>query len=67
MGVMLYYLAFGNYPYDLKSVKNKDYQMILKTLKNQKKFEFQEDKKNSGIFKNFLERSLEIDWISKML
>ena len=66
MGVMLYYLAFGIYPYDLESVKSRDYEMISKTIKNQKKLIFQKDIKISGIFENFLERSLEID-INKRL
>ena len=66
MGVMLYYLAFGTYPYDLKSVKSKDYEMILKTLKNKKMLEFPEDSEISGMFCNFLEGVLELD-INKRL
>ena len=66
MGIMLYHLAFGTYPYDLKSVKSKDYEMILKTLKNKKMLEFPEDSEISGMFCNFLEGVLELD-INKRL
>ena len=61
MGVVLYYLAFGTYPYNLKNVKSNEYNMILKTIKEQKKLEFLEDRKISDLFKDFLEGVLEID------
>ena len=61
MGVMLYYLTFGTYPYNLKPVKSKDYENILKTLRNSKKLEFLEDRKISKAFQNFLEGILELD------
>ena len=66
MGIMLYYLAFGTYPYDLKYVKSKDYENILNTLKNKKKLEFLEHRKISGMFQSFLEGILELD-INKRL
>ena len=36
LGIMLYYLAFKCYPYDLKTVKSSDYEGILQNLKNNK-------------------------------
>ena len=61
MGVVLYYLAYGTYPYNLKTVKSKEYNLILKTIKEQKKIEFLEDREISDLFKDFLNGVLEID------
>ena len=66
MGIVLYYLAYGTYPYDLKGVKSKDYDMILKTLKSKKELVFLEDRKISSLFADFLKGILQID-ISKRL
>ena len=61
MGVVLFYLAYGTYPYDLKGVKSKEYDIILKTLKSKKELTFLEDRKISSLFSDFLKKILEID------
>ena len=66
MGIVLYYLAYGTYPYDLKKVKSKEYDMILETLKSKKELIFLDDRKISNLFADFLKGILQID-INKRL
>jgi len=61
LGVMLYELAFGTYPYNLNEVKNKDYNNILNNIKKEK-LEFPKDKKISNLCKDFLRGLLEKDY-----
>ena len=53
LGVTLYNLAFDTYPYKLDNIKGKDYDNILKNIKNEK-LDFPEDRKVSEMFKDFL-------------
>ena len=61
LGVTLYELAFGIYPYKLNDVENKDYENILKNIKNEK-LEFPTDKKISPLCKDFLSHLLVNDY-----
>ena len=64
LGVTLYNLAFGEYPYDLNEVGSKDYDNILKNIKN-KTLEFPKDRKVSNLFKDFLKGLLEKDYTKR--
>ena len=64
-GVSLYYLFYGEYPYKLKDVKNKDYQGILKKIKEEE-LVFNENRKISGLFKHFLTKILEKDYKKRL-
>ena len=56
-GVLLYLLAFCDYPYNLNDVNSKDYQKILESIqKNELKFP--EDTGHSKVFINFLKNCL---------
>ena len=59
-GIVLYFLAFGCYPYDLKTVRSNDYEGILKNLKNSK-LNFTSTRKISRMFEDFLRGILEVD------
>ena len=61
LGVTLYELAFGKYPYKLNEVENKDYDNILKNIKKEK-LDFPKDKKISSLCKDFLSGLLEKDY-----
>ena len=61
LGVTLYEMAFGIYPYKLNEVQNKDYKKILYNIKNEK-LEFPKDKKISELCKDFLKGLLEKDY-----
>ena len=61
LGVTLYELAFGKYPYNLNEIENKDYNKILNNIKTEK-LEFPKDKKISGLCKDFLRGLLEKDY-----
>ena len=61
LGVTLYNIAFDCYPYKLDEVGSKEYDNILKNIKNEK-LEFPKDRKVSSLFKNFLEGLLEKDY-----
>ena len=61
LGVTLYELAFGRYPYNLNDVENKNYNNILKNIKTEK-LEFPKDKKISSLCKDFLAGLLEKDY-----
>ena len=60
LGVTLYCLFYGMYPYKLHEVKGKDYDKILEKIKNEK-LEFPEGRKISSLFKDFLIKTLEKD------
>lgn len=64
-GVSLYYLFYGEYPYNLKDVKIKDYQGILRKIKKEK-LDFKVNKKISGLFKDFLTKILEKDYKKRL-
>ena len=57
-GVLLYVLAFCDYPYELKNVDSKNYEGILKNIK-EKKLVFPENSGHSELFKDFLRKCLE--------
>ena len=61
LGVTLYELAFGKYPYNLNEIENKDYTRILNNIKTEK-LDFPKDKKISGPCKDFLRGLLEKDY-----
>ena len=60
LGITLYNLAFGGYPYGLNKVKGDDYTKIAKTLKNAK-LEFPSGYEVSNLFKDFLKNILELN------
>ena len=64
-GVSLYYLFYGEYPYNLKDVKIKDYQGILRKIKKEK-LDFKVNKKISELFKDFLTKILEKDYKKRL-
>ena len=64
LGVTLYNMAFGEYPYDLSEVGSKDYDNILNNIKT-KKLVFPEDRKVSNLFKDFLSGLLEKDYTKR--
>ena len=64
-GVSLYYLFYGEYPYNLKDVKIKDYQGILRKIKEEELF-FHNNRKISGLFKDFLIKILEKDYKKRL-
>ena len=64
LGVTLYDLAFGCYPFNLDEVERKDYDNILKKVKEEK-LEFPKDRKVSNLFKDFLKGLLEIDYTKR--
>ena len=61
LGVTLYDLAFGVYPYELNEIGNKDYDNILKNIKKEK-LKFPKDRKVSELFKDFLRGLLVEDY-----
>jgi serine/threonine protein kinase len=63
IGVLLYFLAFCDYPFKLKDVGNKDYPQILKNVENND-LEFPKDYEISKQFLNLLKNCLNKD-ISK--
>ena len=64
LGVTLYNLAFGFYPYKLNDVKNKDYNNILNNIQKEN-IEFPKDRKVSDLFKDFLKGLLEKDYTKR--
>ena len=60
LGVLLYLLAFYDYPYKLNEVSSKDYGQIAKNIEEQK-LEFPEDTGHSKVFLNFLKNCLNKD------
>ena len=65
LGVTLYCLFYGMYPYKLHEVKGKDYDKILEKIKNEK-LEFPEGIKISSLFKDFLIKTLEKDYSKRI-
>ena len=61
LGVTLFHMAFGIYPYKLDEVNRKDYDNILKKLKEEK-LEFPTERKVSELFKDFLKGLLDKDY-----
>ena len=57
-GVLLYVLAFCDYPYELRNVDTKNYEGILKNIK-EKDLIFPEKTGHSDMFKDFLGKCLE--------
>ena len=64
LGVTLYNLAFGSYPFDLDKVKKFDYDKISEHL-DKTSLEFPEDIKISKKFENFLKNILEKDYLKR--
>ncbi len=64
-GATLFFLFFGEYPYNLKDVKSKDYNSILNNIRNEKLI-FPKGRKISNKFKDFLERALEKDHTKRL-
>ena len=60
LGVLLYLLAFYDYPYKLNDVGSKDYPQIAKNIA-EKRLEFPHDTGHSKLFLNFLENCLNKD------
>ena len=60
LGVLLYLLAFYDYPYKLNDVNSKDYQQIEKNIQ-MNNLVFPEDTDHSKVFKNFLKNCLNKD------
>ncbi len=65
LGVTLYDLAFGEFPYKLKDVGSKDYDQILKNIQSEK-LEFPKERKVSELFKDFLSGLLEKDYTKRL-
>jgi serine/threonine protein kinase len=59
-GVLLYFLAFHDYPYQLDKVDTQNYSGILKQIKEEK-LVFPEGTGHSKLFKNFVSKCLEKD------
>jgi polo-like kinase 1 len=64
LGVTLYDIVYGIYPYKLNDVGSKDYENILKNIKEEK-LEFPPDRKVSQIFKDFVRGLLEKDYTKR--
>ena len=60
LGITLFNLAFGAYPYGLNKVKGDDYNKIAEKLRNAK-LEFPAGFEVSNLFKDFLTNILELD------
>ena len=60
LGVLLYLLAFYDYPYKLNDVNSKDYAQIAKNI-SQNNLEFPDDSGHSKVFINFLKNCLNKD------
>ena len=59
-GVLLYLLAFNDYPYELEKIDSDDYRGIYNNVK-QKNIEFPKDTGHSEMFKNFVQKCLHKD------
>ena len=60
LGVLLYLLAFYDYPYNLSEVNNKDFGKIAKYVE-EKELTFPDDTGHSKLFKHFLKNCLNKD------
>ena len=65
LGITLYNLAFGFFPYKLNDVKKKNYDNILNNIIKEK-LEFPTDRKVSNLFKDFLRCCLEKDYTKRI-
>ncbi len=65
LGVTLYYLYYGQYPYNLKSVKANDYENILKNINNEE-LVFPKERKISKLFEDFLRKILEKNYEKRL-
>ena len=61
LGITLFNLAFGTYPFKLITVKGEDYDKILEQIKTEN-LVFPSNVEVSNKFKNFLKNSLEVDY-----
>lgn len=59
-GVLLYVLAFGDYPYDLRKVNDKDYSQMAKNIQ-ENELQFPNSNNHSKMFINFISKCLEKD------
>ena len=59
-GVLLYLLAFHDYPYDLNKIDSKNYSLIYKNIQ-EKDLVFPKNTNHSEMFKNFVRKCLEKD------
>lgn len=64
-GVCLYYLFYGEFPYNLSQVKSKNYPEILKNME-EKKLEFSKDIEASELLKDFFAKTLEKDYTKRL-
>ena len=62
LGVTLYHLAFGLYPYGLNDIDDDDYDKIIETISKNKTLEFPKDITTSNMLKDFLMNLLEKDY-----
>ena len=62
LGVTLYHLAFGLYPYGLNDIDDDDYDKIIETISKNKTLEFPTDITTSNMLKDFLMNLLEKDY-----
>ena len=65
LGVILYCLAFGSYPYNLNDVDSKDYSKIIENIESQN-LEFPKDIKISEKFKDFLRKILDKNYQKRL-
>ena len=59
-GVLLYVLAFNDYPYELRGIDSKNYNQIKENI-TEKELKFPEKPKTSKMFQNFVKKCLEKD------
>ena len=60
LGVLIYNLAFNDYPYNLSKIDSKNYKGILKNIV-ETNLEFPKNNAYSDMFKNFVKKCLEKD------
>lgn len=65
LGVTLYYLYFGIYPYNLNNIDNHDYASISKQIEKEN-LEFPKDYNASNMLKDFLTKLLEKDYMKRL-
>jgi len=65
LGVTLYYLYFGIYPYNLNNIDNHDYTSISKQIEKEN-LEFPKDYNASNMLKDFLTKLLEKDYMKRL-
>lgn len=65
LGVTLYYLYYGQFPYNLNNVKGKDYENILNNINNEELI-FPKERKKSKLFEDFLRKILEKNYEKRL-